>query len=103
MWENARMADVKGFEAWKNRVWNYWVEYYFKDDRYLRLDNKAVLTVFVPHNLEITFGSKEDVKKAIEFMNEDIKKYGYDGILVLSDNEFYKNYEYMNELGFDGS
>ncbi|MBQ8758994.1 MAG: hypothetical protein IJZ20_04795, partial [Clostridia bacterium] len=83
MWENARMADVKGFEAWKNRVWNYWVEYYFKDDRYMRLDNKAVLTVFMPHNLEITFGSKEGVKAAIEFMNEDIKKYGYDGILVL--------------------
>ncbi len=103
MWENARMADVKGFEAWKNRVWNYWVEYYFKDDRYMRLDNKAVLTVFVPHNLEITFGSKEGVRAAIEFMNEDIKKYGYDGILVLSDNEFYKNYEYMNELGFHGS
>lgn len=74
MWENARNADVSGFEKWKNRVWNYWVEYYFKDDRYLRLDNKAVLTVFVPKRLELTFGSPEGVRKAIAFMNEDIKK-----------------------------
>ncbi len=103
MWENARMADISGFEKWKNRVWNYWVEYYFKDERYLRLDNKAVLTVFVPRNLEITFGGPEGVRKAIAFMNDDIKKYGYDGILILSDNEHYQSYEYLNELGIDGS
>ena len=103
MWENARSADFDGFDAWRERLWNYWVEYYFKDDRYVRLDNKALITVFKPQNLEKTFGSVEGVKKAIEFMNEDIKKYGYDGVIILSCNEWHKDYNYMNSLGFDGT
>ncbi len=103
LWENAGQKDFSGFDAWKERIWNYWVEYYFKDDRYFRLDNKVLISVFKPQNLEKTFGSVEGVREAIEFMNEDIRKYGYDGIILISDNEWHVSYDYMNSLGFDAT
>lgn len=81
MWENGN-ASVTNLSQFKQKVWNYWIEYYFKDDRYLRLDNKAVITIWDLDNFIKAFGSEAAAKEAVDFMNEDIKKYGYNGIMI---------------------
>lgn len=83
MWENG-YPTVENLQQFKDYVWPYWVEYYFKDDRYLVLDNKVVLTIYNMENLlKKNFGTLDDVKAALDFMNEDIKKLGYDGMLFV--------------------
>lgn len=82
MWENN--ADVYGLEQFKEFVWPYWVEYYFTDSRYYTIDNQIVFTVWSYPNFRKAFGdSDEGAKAAIAFMNEDIQKYGFDGVKVI--------------------
>ena len=106
MWEN-NGQDVTSFEQFKEYIWKYWVEYYFKDDRYVRVDNKALLTVWNRWNFVNAFGGSEGAKAAVEFMNEDIKKYGYDGIVIITGAGPGANstalYKELGAIGFDGS
>ncbi|MBQ8758546.1 MAG: glycoside hydrolase family 99-like domain-containing protein, partial [Clostridia bacterium] len=84
MWENGN-GNLKtgGLEAFKEFIWPYWLEYYFSDPRYMTVDNKILLTVWsYPHFIE-DFGGTEGASKAVEFMNNDLKNYGFDGIVVL--------------------
>lgn len=86
-------------------VWPYWVEYYFKDDRYARIENKAVLSIFDYNKFVDQFGGEATVMKLIQFMDQDIKKYGYDGVLMLSSvNGAFNNalQANMQRCGFDG-
>ena len=82
MWENNTYSNTDP-EAFKEYVWKYWCEYFFTDKRYLVIDNKPLLSLwsfnFVKH-----WGGEEKAHEIIEFMNEDIKKYGFDGILLMA-------------------
>ncbi|MGN1122085.1 MAG: glycoside hydrolase family 99-like domain-containing protein, partial [Eubacteriales bacterium] len=106
MWEN-NSVDVKNLEAFKEYIWKYWVEYYFKDERYVRLDNKALLTVWNANNFSTAFGGDAGAAKAVAFMNEDIKNYGYDGIIVITNAGPTENtqgkYTWLNGMGLDGT
>ncbi len=83
MWENSAQ-DCTSFEQFREYIWNYWVEYYFKDERYVRLDNKAVLSVFNITNFEKAFGSEEGAREAVQFMNDELVKLGYDGLILMT-------------------
>lgn len=82
MWENNTYSNTDP-EAFKDYVWKYWCEYFFTDKRYLVIDNKPLLSLwsfnFVKH-----WGGEEKAHEIIAFMNEDIKKYGFDGILLMA-------------------
>ncbi len=85
MWENGMLGEkTKGFDKFVEYTWNYWMEHYFKDERYARIDNKAVISFYNIRNVINSFGGVEGAKKAIEYMNNDLKKIGYDGMLILS-------------------
>jgi len=81
MWENAG-CNYKSPEFFYDYVWPYWCEWYFSDDRYLRIDNKAPLTIYRYGKFIENMGGEEGAKKAIEFMREDIKKLGYDDMII---------------------
>lgn len=83
MWENQGFKTNLTLEGFKNVLWNYWVDWYFKDDGYMRLDNKAVLTIYQYETFMNCFSSSEEARKVIDFMREDIKNYGYDGLILL--------------------
>ncbi len=105
MWENAH-GDCSSFEQFKKYIWSYWVEYYFSDSRYARLDNKAVLTVWSLDNMLASFGGIKGTREAVDFMNEELKKLGYDGIILLASIQGTKSQEYYAELkqmGFDAT
>ncbi len=102
MWENGYLT-VDNLQQFKDYVWPYWVEYYFKDERYLILDNKVVFTIYNMENLlKKNFGTLDDVKEALDFMNEDIKKLGYDGMLFVCNFSGKFASDRINELTYAG-
>jgi len=86
MWENNANADCKNFNDFLN-IWNYWCDWYFSDSRYFTIDNKPVLTIYQYGKLVDCFGGEAEAKKAVSFMKEDIKKLGYDGMIILMCNQ----------------
>lgn len=82
MWENGSNG-IDGLENFKEYIWKYWKEYYFSDPRYARLDNKAVLSVWNRDTLLQSFKTPEGVKEATDFMDSELKKMGYDGLVLL--------------------
>ena len=106
MWENAGAGGARWtFDDFKTFIWDYWVEWNFRDPRYYRIDNKAVLHVYKPDLLKNTFGSVENAKKVLDFMREDIKNYGYDGIILIvnSGNAHHDDVaKDLDGMGFDG-
>lgn len=106
MWENS-YGDVSSLEQFKEYIWNYWKEHYFSDERYARLDNKAILTVWSKEVLMKSLGGTiDDLEAAIKFMNDDIKTLGYDGIILLDQVQFVNgegHYKNISNMGFDGA
>ena len=105
MWENSS-KNCSSFEQFKEYIWNYWVEYYFTDPRYARLDNKAVLTVWSRNNMVNSFGGVEETNKVIEFMDAELKKLGYDGLILLASSQAPTNeatYTDLKNIGYDAT
>lgn len=105
MWEN-NSGDCSSFAAWRQYIWDYWVEYYFTDPRYARIDNKAVLTIWSVSKLYESFGGEKEVKKVLKFMDTELKKIGYDGIIILSSVQgpiTPEAYQELANLGFSGT
>ncbi len=100
MWENhAGGTNTRNLEEFKEYIWKYWKEYYFSDPRYMVLDNKPIITFWDYANLIKSFGSAEGVKKAVEFMREDIKTLGFDDIIIVIPNRADAD---AQALGVDG-
>lgn len=81
MWENAGYNNTST-DDFKEFIWKYWCDYFFTDDRYLVIDNKPLLTIWCTRFLE--YWGEEKTAEMLEFMNEDIKRYGFDGMWFMS-------------------
>ena len=106
LWENYGWGQRQmTLEEFRRFVWDYWVEWCFRDPRYYRIDNKAVFHIY-RHDLFLnTFGSVEKCKEVIDFMREDIKNYGYDGLIALVNcGNAYSTatVKMLDAMGFDG-
>lgn len=82
MWENGG-CGIKDLEQFKQFIWPFWKEYYFSDERYARLDNKAVLSVWDTARLISDFGDEDGVKRWKDFLESELKKMGYDGLVLI--------------------
>lgn len=82
MWENNTYRNTNP-EDFKNYIWKYWCEYFFTDPRYLKIDNRPLLSLW-SFNFVNHWGGAEKAKEIIAFMNEDIKNYGCDGIYLMA-------------------
>ncbi len=81
MWENSTYNNSNP-EDFKNYIWPHWCEFFFTDDRYLVIDNKPLVTIWSANFLQ--YWGEEKAKDVFEFMNEDIKRYGFDGMWFMS-------------------
>ncbi len=81
MWENANCTKTNS-SFFYNYVWPYWCEWFFSDSRYLRIDNKAPVTIYKYDVFIQNMGGMEKAKEAVAFMREDIKRFGYDDIIL---------------------
>ncbi len=103
MWENASIQE-KNADYFYNELWNYWVDWYFSDDRYMTIENKAVLTIYRYGLFVDSMGGEENAKKVVEFMDSELKKLGYDGLLLFFSDTgaVASTNKKMAEVGADG-
>jgi hypothetical protein len=64
----------------------YWIEYFFKDSRYLKIEGRPILSIYHLGSLQRMFGSVENCRKAIEVLREECKKSGFPGVIVLMEH-----------------
>ena len=106
MWENAGAGNANWtLEDFKGFIWDYWVEWCFRDPRYYRIDNKAVLHIYRDDLFIKTFGGVENAKGVLTFMREEIKKLGYDDLIILvncSRAHHDDSARHLEDMGFDG-
>ena len=82
MYTNQGAGDTNP-DDWQNHIIPYWIEYFFKDPRYLKIDGKPVLAIYYPDNFLRDFGGVEGARRAIERLREDCVQAGFPGVIVL--------------------
>jgi len=111
MWE-CQWGLVADFDDLKNNLIPFWVENYFSDEQYLRIDNKPVLYIYNFKGLVNLFGSEEKSGELIAIIHEEIKKYGFPGIhisvlhsnkMLHERNKWHIPIEAMKEMGIDST
>jgi hypothetical protein len=87
MWEN-QCKGVAGVSDEKDLMENllpFWIENYFKNPGYLKIDNKPLLFIYRPEYLVDDLGSVENVVKAFDKMRQACKGAGFDGLYLLGE------------------
>lgn len=100
IWETANASSPSSMEVWKQHYVPYFIENFFKDPRHIVIDNKPVLCVFGPGKIrERLYGTNADVKALFDYLEEEVKKIGFDGMIYLSCGS---SSAQLAEMGFDG-
>ena len=73
----------EGMSDFKEHLVPFLMEYYFKDPRFLVIDNKPVVTLYDFDALAKDLGSTENVAVAVEYLNEQCRAAGFDGITLI--------------------
>ncbi|MEC0229592.1 glycoside hydrolase family 99-like domain-containing protein [Paenibacillus alba] len=86
MWE-ASSSKVSGSADFRNNVVPYWMEYYFKDPRYVVIDNKPVIGIFSYSGLKRNFGgTAAGVKAEVDYLRKACRDAGFDDVIILISN-----------------
>ncbi|OAS17851.1 Ig-like domain-containing protein [Paenibacillus oryzisoli] len=84
MWENAA-SKVKDSQDFRTNIVPYWIEYYFKDPRYMVIDNKPVISIYSLTGLKRDFGGTlAGVKAEMDYLRNEVKALGFDDIILLT-------------------
>ncbi len=84
LFEAAGGACPQNSEAFRKYYIPYWIEHFFSDPRYMRIDNRAVMAVFGTPKLIAAFGGTENLKKEFDYLRSEVKKLGYDDMIIMS-------------------
>jgi hypothetical protein len=93
---NARYGHLKKFtimctdegacetnlEDFRQNIVPYWIEYFFKDSRYLKIEGKPVLSIYHLGNLLKMFGGEAGCRRALELLRDECRKAGFPGVMV---------------------
>jgi len=106
MWEcDTTWGTAADQEDLCHNILPFWVENYFSKPNYMKIDGKPVVFVFGPANAIKEFGSTEESKIAFEACKEEIKKYGFEG-MIFSAEQYQPDMKQLGErlsAGFDCS
>lgn len=100
-WENGGRCG--GPEDFETNMVPYWIEQYFKDDRYFKIDNKPVVGFYNFDNLVKDFGSVEGVKKELDYLESECIKAGFDGVecILTSSTKNETTLQNFKDVGID--
>ena len=90
-------------QDWHENIIPYWIEYFFKDPRYLKIEGKPVVSIYHLGNLQRMFGGKKGAQKAIQTLRDDVAKAGFPGVIVLMEDRSadLATLKVMKEIGAD--
>lgn len=77
LWEAANCQHPTCLEDFKYNLVPYWLDYFFSDDRYMRIDNKAIMSCFGVWCVEKDLGGAENVREGLQYLRDEVKKLGY--------------------------
>ena len=100
IWEASNAAKPDSLTSWKSYYVPYLIENYFKDGRYMTIDNQLVLCVFGSNKLKDTLGSEAAVKEIFDYLEAEVQKLGFDGMIYLACGS---SSDSLAAMGFDGS
>ncbi|UKS28098.1 Ig-like domain-containing protein [Paenibacillus sp. HWE-109] len=89
MFENLN-SKVKDAEDFRTNLIPYWIEYYFKDPRYLKIDEKPVFTIYNYEELLNAFKDSNNVKSdlyvkaELDNLRSEVRKAGIPDIILLN-------------------
>ncbi len=107
MWENQSrgMAGVADERDLMTNLLPFWMENYFKNPGYLKVDNKPVLFIYRPEFLIKDLGSIEAVQRAFEKMRQACRDAGFAGLYLLGEYRGLdaRHLALMKQIGLDYS
>ena len=105
MWENQNQgtSGVADERDLMDNLLPYWLENYFKNPSYLKVDNKPLLFIYRAENLVKDLGGVEKVRIALDKMRGACRAAGFDGLTILNE---YRGTDpnvlrFIKQLGFD--
>ena len=99
IYEAANSDSPKSLEEWKTKYVPYFIENFFKHERYAVVDNRPVMCMFGGGSFSKSIGGNAVMKEAFDYMEEEVKKLGFDGMIYLQCGS---SSPAMAEMGFDG-
>jgi|GEM_PF-1863757 len=84
MWENNFTKAITS-QAFRDYLVPYFIEYYFKDPNYYCIDNKPVFSIYGFPQLYGAdyFGSYKGAKAEMDYLKSEVKKAGFDDLILL--------------------
>lgn len=99
IWEAANAGKPTSVESFKKYYAPYFVENFFKDDRYMTIGNRPVVCMFGPASFAGFIGGEAKVKECFNYLEEQAVKLGFDGVLYLACGS---SSQTLADMGFDG-
>ena len=99
IYEAANSDSPKSLDEWKTKYVPYFIENFFKHESYAVVDNRPVLCMFGGTTFAKSIGGNAVMKEAFDYMEEEVKKIGFDGMIYLACGS---SSSAMAEMGFDG-
>jgi hypothetical protein len=114
---NARYSQLKKFAImftdqgagqtnpndWTNNIIPYWIEYFFKDSRYLKINGKPVVSIYSYGDFENNFGGVTGGKQATDALRAACAQAGFTGVIILMEerNSSVSAMQQMQAMGAD--
>ncbi len=98
LWEAANCQHPKSLQDFKDNLVPYWLDYFFSDPDYMRIDNKAVMSCFGVGCVEADLGGEACVREGLQYLRDEVKKLGYDDLIVMG---CHAEPHDLDRLGFD--
>jgi len=80
-WENS--GEPTDSADFRQHISTFWLEYYFKDPRYLKVDNRPVLAIYSLAKLVEHFGSQQAARAELDQLELLCVAAGFSGLYVL--------------------
>ena len=90
-------------QDWRDNIVPYWIEYFFKDPRYLKIDGRPVVSIYHLGHWQRMFGSLAACRQAIDTLREQCRQAGFPGVIVWMEHRDAdrKTLQTMKDIGID--
>lgn len=93
LWEASACTHPTCFEDLRDYIFPYFIDYFFSDPRYMQIDGVAIMSIYAPDRLASDVGGPEVLRKAFDYLRNEVKKLGYKDLAIMccgDNNPVYK-------------